>query len=97
MSTVLNVAVAGLTAIGFILSVLGLRAWFRYGETRLALLFLAFLGFLSQGGLLTYGLFVRNRIDDLVVPITALSGGSLLMVYFATLGRSKTPPPAPTP
>jgi hypothetical protein len=49
----LNALVAGLTAIGLILTMLGLRAWFRYGERRLAFLFAAFLGFLAQGVLLT--------------------------------------------
>ena len=87
MSALLNVLGAGLTAIGLLLSVLGVRAWFRYGETRLAFLCFAFLGFLAQGLLLTWGLFIRNRIDDLIVPVVALSGTSLLLVYFATLAR----------
>lgn len=84
---VLNVVVAGLTAVGLILSSLGFRAWFRHGETRLGLLFFAFLGFLAQGVLLSWGLFVRSRVDNLLIPVVALSGASLLLVYLATLER----------
>lgn len=95
MSVVLNAVVASLTGVGLVLSALGLRAWFRYGEGRLGLLFLGFLGFLAQGLLLTWGLFVRDRpagrIDDLVVPVAALSGASLLLVYLATLARPRAP------
>jgi hypothetical protein len=94
----LNAFVAGLTGLGLLLSILGLRAWFRYGEPRLGLLFLSFLGFLAQGLLLTWGLFLRDRpagrIDDLVLPVTALSGASLLLVYFATLVPPRRRPDA---
>jgi len=89
----LNAVAAALTGLGLLLSLLGLRAWLRFGESRLGLLFLAFLGFLAQGVLLTWGLFVRDqptgRIDDLVLPVIALSGASLLLVYFATLVRPR--------
>ena len=87
MSALLNALAAGLTGVGLLLSIMGLRAWFRFGEPRLGLLFAAFLGFFAQGVLLTYGLFERNRTDNLVLPITALSGASLLLVYVATLAR----------
>lgn len=86
MFELLNAFVAGLTAVGLLLALLGLRAWLRYGEKRLALLFLAFLGFFAQGLLLTWGLFVRNKVDDLLVPMLALSSASVLLVYLATLG-----------
>ncbi len=88
MSALLNAFVASLTALGLILSVLGFRAWFRFAEPRLGLLFLAFLGFLAQGMLLTYALFIENQITtEIVVAATAMSGGSLLLVYLATLAR----------
>lgn len=90
MSALLNFLGAGLTAVGLLLSALGLRAWFRHGDSRLAFLFFGFLGFLIQGVLLTWGLFVRNRVDDLTMPIVALSGASLLLVYFATLARPRS-------
>lgn len=88
MSAILNGLVAGLTAVGLVLSVLGFRAWFRFGEPRLALLFLAFLGFLGQGLLLTYALFLLNDLtDEVIVGAIGLSGASLLLVYLATLAR----------
>ena len=87
MPTLLNALVAGLTAVGLILSVLGLRAFARYGEPRLGLLFLSFVGFFLQGAILTWGLFVNNRVDDLIIPVTALSGASLLLVYVATIAK----------
>lgn len=88
MSALLNAIVATLTGVGFLLTILGLRAWLRFGDRRLGLLFFAFLGFLVQGLLLTWGLFGRNRVDDLVVPLVAISGFSLLLVYLATLVRT---------
>lgn len=90
MSVFLNALAAGLTAVGFFITLLGFRAWFRYGERRLGLLFFAFFGFFVQGLLLAWGLFVRNRVDDLVVPLVGLSGVSLLLVYVATLVRTST-------
>lgn len=89
MSEILNIAVASLTALGLLLTLLALRAWWRFGEKTLGVLFLGFAGFLGQGLLLTWGLFLRNRVDDLVLPVVALSGASLLLVYLATLGRPK--------
>lgn len=87
MSELLNAVAAALTALGLALTLLGGRAWFRYGETRLGLLFFAFLGFLAQGTLMTWGLFIRERVDDLLIPLVTLSGASLLLVYVATLAR----------
>lgn len=90
LNHLLNGFAAGLTGVGLLLSALGFRAWFRFGEPRLGLLFFAFLGFLGQGLLLSWGLFLRNRVDDLLVPVVALSGTSLLLVYLATLERAAT-------
>lgn len=88
LNLLLNGFVAGVTAVGLFLALLGLRAWYRYGEPRLALLFLAFAGFLAQGLLLSWALFIREAIDDpVIVAAVGLSGASLLLVYFATLAR----------
>src|SRR5688572_5425490 len=91
----LNLLAGGITAVGLLLSVLGLRNWLRSGEARAALLALAFLGFLAQGLLLAWGLLARNDIDGLVLPMAGLTGASLLLVYFATLfaprGRGSRP------
>lgn len=84
---VLNIAVAGLSAAGLVLTILGLRVWLRFGDARSALLFFAFWGFLAQGALLTWGLFIRNSVEDLLVPVVALSGVSLILVYMTTLVR----------
>lgn len=89
MTEVLNAVVAAYTAVGLALSALGVRAWFRFGETRFAVLFLGFLGFFGQGVLLTWGLFVRNGVDDLLLPAFGLGLAGLVLVYFATLGRPR--------
>lgn len=81
----LNVLAGTITAVGLLLCVLGLRAWLRSGDARAGLFFAAFLGFLAQGALLSWGLFVRDRVDDLTFPLALLTGSSLLLVYLATL------------
>ena len=81
----LNILAGTVTATGLLLAALGLRAWARSGSARSGVLFLAFLGFLAQGVLLSWGLFVRDSVDGLVFPLVSLTGASLLLVYFATL------------
>ena len=81
----INALAAFLTAGGLVLTALGARAWWRYGELRFGLLCIAYAGFLAEGLLVSWGLFVRNRVDDLILPILFLTVVSLFLVHTATL------------
>ena len=89
MSLELNLLAGGLTGVGVLLTGLGGRGFVRHADARSLLLLVGFGCFLAQGLLLSWGLFVAQRVDDLVVPIVALSAGALVSLYAATLARPR--------
>jgi hypothetical protein len=89
MSLLLNLVAGGLTGVGVLLTGLGGRGFVRHADGRSFLLLLGFGCFLAQGVLLTWALTTRGSLEDLVVPIVALSAVALVCIYGATLVRHR--------